>query len=241
MEPSKRLAQLMEQARRHARLVLELARLPVARLRFEEQRNPEGIRRAHALFTRPHPRYKIIRNKTIGIALIDLSAFGGQPGGYLHLVRRSGHAGPQSRKAAARGYQLRRIDRNEHVDAIHAIHTSCEQRQGRPMDQSYLVKKERFENPPHFECHGVFDVANRLVAYCSMGRYGNFVATDQLMGYKNQDGIMYLLLAKIICRLIEEREVDYFMYDTFLGAQPGLRDFKRRVGFRPYRARYELA
>jgi hypothetical protein len=51
---------------------------------------------------------------------------------------------------------------------------------------------------------------------------------------------MYLLLLEIICRLIEEREVDYFMYDTFLGAQPGLRDFKRRVGFRPYRARYEL-
>jgi hypothetical protein len=73
-----------------------------------------------------------------------------------------------------------------------------------------------------------------------MARYGNFAATDQLMGYKSQDGIMYLLLLTIICRLIEEREVDYFMYDTFLGAQPGLRDFKRRVGFRPYRARYEL-
>jgi hypothetical protein len=108
------------------------------------------------------------------------------------------------------------------------------------MDQSYVVKKNAYENPPHFECHGVFDAQDRLVAYCSMGRYGNFVATDQLMGYKNQDGIMYLLLLKIICRLIEEHEVDYFMYDTFLGAQPGLRDFKRRVGFRPYRARYEL-
>lgn len=223
-----------------ARLVLQLARLPVARLRFEQQRNPDGIRHAHALFTRPHPRYKVIRNKTLGIALIDLTAFGGHPGGYLHSVRRSGHAGPQSRKAAARGYALRRIDRNDHIDEIHAIHTSCTQRQGRPMDQSYLVKKNRFEDAPHFECHGVFDPQGRLVAYCSMGRYGNFVATDQLMGYKNQDGIMYLLLLTIICRLIEEREVDYFMYDTFLGAQPGLRDFKRRLGFSPYRARYEL-
>jgi hypothetical protein len=36
------------------------------------------------------------------------------------------------------------------------------------------------------------------------------------------------------------------MYDTCLGAKPGLRDFKRRVGFhrrvgfQPYRARYAL-
>ena len=236
METPELFGKLMERAR----LVLELARLPVVRLRFEQRRNPDAIRHAHALFTRPHPRYKVFRNKTMGIALIDLSAFGGHPGGYLHMVRRSGHAGPQSRKAAARGYHLRRIDRNEHIDEIHAIHTSCEERQGRPLDASYRVKKRVYENAPHFECHGVFDAGGRLVAYCSMGRYGNFVATDQLMGYKNQDGIMYLLLLKIICRLIEEREVDYFMYDTFLGAQPGLRDFKRRVGFRPYRARYEL-
>jgi hypothetical protein len=236
METPELLAKLMERAR----LVLQLARLPVVRLRFEQRLDPEGIRHAHALFTRPHPRYKVFRNKTMGIALIDLSTFGGHTGGYLHSVRRSGHAGPQSRKATARGYRLRRIDRNDHVDEIHAIHTSCAQRQGRPMDESYLVKKSAYEDAPHFECYGVFDADGRLAAYCSMGRYGNFVATDQLMGYKNQDGIMYLLLLTIICRLIEEREVDYFMYDTFLGAQPGLRDFKRRVGFRPYRARYEL-
>jgi hypothetical protein len=236
METPELLAKLMERAR----LVLQLTRLPVVRLRFEQRLDPEGIRQAHALFTRPHPRYKVFRNKTMGIALIDLTTFGGHTGGYLHSVRRSGHAGPQSRKASARGYLLRRIDRNEHVDEIHAIHTSCEQRQGRPMDLSYRIRKSAYADPPHLECYGVFDAMGRLAAYCSMARYGNFVATDQLMGYKNQDGIMYLLLLTIICRLIEEREVDYFMYDTFLGAQPGLRDFKRRVGFRPYRARYEL-
>jgi hypothetical protein len=236
METAELFTRLMD----HARLAVQLARLPVARLRFEQRRNPEGIRRTHALFTRPHPRYRLFGNKTMGVALIDLAAFGGHPDAYLQSVRRSGHAGPQSRKALGRGYHLRQIDRNEHIDELHAIHTSCDQRQGRPMDASYLARKSIYEDAPHLECHGVFDAAGRLVAYCSMGRYGNFVATDQLMGYKNQDGIMYLLLLKIICRLIEEREVDYFMYDTFLGAQPGLRDFKRRVGFRPYRARYQL-
>lgn len=224
-----------------ARLLLQLARLPVARLRFDQRLNPEGIRRTHALFTRPHARYKVFGNKTMGIALVDLRAFEGQAAAYLASVRRSGHAGPQSKKAAARGYSVRRFDRNEHADAIHAIHTSCEERQGRPMDRHYLVKRDDFDTPSHFECHGVFDAEGRLAGYCTMGRYGNFVATDQLIGYKNQDGIMYLLLSTIICGLIEEGAVDYFMYDTFLGARPGLRDFKRRVGFRPYRARYTLA
>jgi hypothetical protein len=222
------------------RLIQDLARLPVARLRFEQHRNPEGIRRAHALFTRRHARYKIVGNKTMGIALVDLKAFKGQPSAYLATVQRSGHAGPQSKKAAARGYTLRRIDRNDHVDAIHAIHTSSDERQGRPMDDSVVARKTGYDDGSHMECHGVFDATGRLVAYCSMGRYGNFVATDELMGYKNQDGIMYLLLSSIICRLIEEGEADYFMYDTYLGAKPGLQDFKRRVGFQPYRARYAL-
>lgn len=219
----------------------QIACLPVARLRFEQHINPEAIRRTHALFTRPHARYKVFGNKTLGIALIDLREFAGESINYLKTVQRSGHAGPQSRKAAKRGYRLRAIDRNDHIDDIHAIHVSSDERQGRPMDESYLVKKTRYDTEPHFECYGVFDAQDRLVAYCSMGTYGNFVATDQLIGYKNQDGIMYLLLLTIICRLIEQPGIDFFMYDTYLGARQGLRDFKRRVGFRPYRARYELA
>jgi hypothetical protein len=224
-----------------ARLLLQLTRLPVARLRFESGIGAEPIRRAHALFTRPHARYKVIGNKTMGMAVLDLKAFDGEPDAYLATVKRSGHAGPQSKKAAARGYRVRRIDRNEHVDDIHAIHTSSTERQGRPMDSNYLERKEAYEDQAHFECLGVFDADDRLAAYCSMARYGNFVATDQLMGYKNQDGVMYLLLSTIICRLIEEGDVDWFMYDTFLGAKTGLRDFKRRVGLQPYRVRYTLA
>lgn len=236
METPELFANLMDRAR----VVTQLARLPVARLRFEQDLHPEDIVRAHASFTRRHPRLKIFRNKTMGIALIDLAAFGGDAGNYLQTVNRKDYAGPKSRKAATRGYRLRPIDRNEHIDEIHAIHTSCEERQGRPMDSAYLVKKTRYENPPHGACYGVFDTEGRLAAYCSTLRYGNFVSTDQLMGYKNNDGVMHLLLVKIICRLIEESDVDYFMYDTFLGALPGLREFKRRIGFRPYRARYEL-
>lgn len=222
----------------HASLAVELAGLPLAQLCFERHLNPPAILAAYANFTRPHPRYKVFRNKAMGIALVDIAGFG-NAASYLDTVRQRGHAGPQSRKALARGYRLRRIDRNAHLDELHAIHTSCAERQGRPIDDAYL-RMRHYPEQPHCACYGAFDAGGRLTAYCNVARFGNFVATDQLMGYKNGDGAMYLLLAHIICALIEERQVAWFMYDSYLGAQPGLRDFKRRLGFRPYRVRYSL-
>lgn len=41
-----------------------------------------------------------------------------------------------------------------------------------------------------------------------------------------------------VAELIAERELVYLMYDTFFGALPGLRGFRRRLGLQPYRARY---
>lgn len=224
---------------RRVGLVMELARLPVAQLCFERRLNPVAIPDAYANFTRPHPRYKLFPNKSMGVALVDLERFG-TPGSYLDSVRSRGHAGPQSRKALARGYQLRHIDRNAYLDEIHAIHTSSPERQGRPIDEAYLQRRSSYPHEPHCECHGVFDAQGRLAAYCNVAVFGNFAATDQLMGYKNNDGIMYLLLSNIICGLIEARRVNWFMYDTWFGAQHGLREFKRRVGFQPYRARYRI-
>jgi len=222
----------------HASLAVELACLPLAQLCFERHLNPPAILAAYANFTRPHPRYKVFRNKAMGIALVDIAGFG-NAASYLDTVRQRGHAGPQSRKALARGYRLRRIDRNAHLDELHAIHTSCAERQGHPIDDAYL-RMRHYPKQPHCACYGAFDAGGRLAAYCNVARFGNFVATDQLMGYKNGDGAMYLLLAHIICALIEERQVAWFMYDSYLGVQPGLRDFKRRLGFHPYRVRYSL-
>jgi len=225
--------------REFARLVTEISALPVAHLRFDLAAHPEQ-RRMYDLFTKRHPRFKIVRNKTLGIALVDLSHFRSTQE-YLRLVRFRGHAGPQRKKALALGYTVREIDRNAFIDDIHAINVSAPVRQGRPMDHHYRVKKVAFEQPRYVVTYGVLDACNRLVAYCVVGFYGNFAATDQLLGYKTRHGIMYLLLAEIICQLIERHRLDFFMYDTFLGAKPGLRDFKRRTGFRPYRARYSIA
>lgn len=227
---------LFSRLSRFAQLLRELWALPVAHLRFDLARHPEQ-RRMYELFTKPHPRYKLVRNKTLGIALVNLARYRSAQD-YLRDVRFSGHAGPQRKKALAHGYTVREIDRNQYIDAIHAINISAPVRQGRPMDSGYRSKKLLYEQPGYAVTYGVFDARGTLCAYCVLGLYDNFAATDQLLGYKTSHGIMYLLLAEIICRLIARRQFEFFMYDTFLGARPGLRDFKRRTGFRPYRARY---
>lgn len=54
---------------------LAVLALPRVRLFFYSCISPSKIKAAYALFNKPHARYALIRNKTMGIALIDLSNF----------------------------------------------------------------------------------------------------------------------------------------------------------------------
>ena len=214
--------------------------MPRALLEFDSILHPEHIRATYQSFTKRHPRYYLIRNKTVGIALIDLRQFK-TPEDYLDTVRKKDLAGYQARRASTRGYQVRRIDRNNFIDDIHAIHTSSDIRQGRPMDLAYRVRETAFEDYPHCAYFGTTDKTEKLVGYCNLAVLGNFAATERVIGNKNNDGAMYLLLTEIICSLIEQKTVNYLMYDSYLGAQPGLRNFKHKLGFSPYLVRYSLA
>lgn len=224
---------------RHAGAVREILRLPQASLCFDARLHPEDIEVAYRDFTRPHPRYRIIGNKTVGAALIDLERFDGPPA-YLAAIQDKNHGGWHAKRARARGYVCTTIERNAYVDDIHAINTSLDLRQGRPMDAAYLHKVSNYDSLPHYDYYGVLDAAGRLVAYGNIARYGNFSAFSQLMGMRNNDGIMHLLVVDIVTRLLERRDVRYVMYDTFFGAKPGLQQFKRILGFAPYRVKYSL-
>jgi hypothetical protein len=224
---------------RHYDTLRQVLSLPRADLCFDARIEPDDIPATYRYYTKPHPRYKLIGNKTIGAALIDLARFPA-PTGYLDAIQGKNRGAWHARRARARGYVCREIERNDYVDAIHAINTSLDTRQGRPMDSKYLDKTTRFERLPHFEYYGVLDGEGKLVAYANIARYGNFSAFSQLIGLRNNDGIMHLLIVDIITRLIERQHVRYVMYDTFFGAQSGLQHFKRIVGFEPYRVKYSL-
>jgi hypothetical protein len=224
---------------RHWATLIQIVRLPVAELLFDSRLNPGHIAATYRAFTKRHPKYKIIRNKTIGAALIDLSRFRTRDDYLDHIKGRNlgaFHAG----RAKSRGYVVVEIDRSRFADQIHEINTSLEQRQGRPMDQAYLEKKTQFDALSNFKYYGVLDAGGRLAAYCNFGVYGNFALFSQLLGHRNNDGTMHLLIVEIVCQLIDEGKLKYVMYDTFFGARPGLQLFKKILGFTPYRAKYRI-
>jgi hypothetical protein len=223
----------------HYKMLTEVLRLPVAELHFHTAIDPADIRATYHYYTKPHPRYKLIRHKTIGAALLDLGSLSNEEQ-YLELIKGKNAGAYHAKRARGRGYRLRHIDRNAYVDDIHAINTSLDERQGRPMDAKYREKQSHFDTLAHFRYYGVFNAEDRLVAYANLGHYGNFASFSQLIGIRNNDGIMHMMVAGIVSELIGEQRVRYLMYDTFFGAQPGMQTFKKILGFRPYRAKYAL-
>jgi hypothetical protein len=220
-------------------LVVTIAKLPVARLEFRLHLNPADVDKVHRYFTKPHPRYRVFPNKSLGAALVDLTRYR-SPDEYMDSIKGRNQGAHHARKARSRGYRVVEIDRNDYVDEIHEINTSVEVRQGRPMDAIYLKKVTHYPFDKNYTYYGVLDAAGKLMGYGDLGRYGNFFAFNRVIGVRNNDGIMHLMVTEIICQLIEDRSCDYLMYDTYFGAGPGLRAFKTMLGFEPYRAKYSI-
>ena len=220
-------------------LLTQITKLPVARLCFYLDVNPDNVKPTYELFTKRHPRYKLFQNKSFGATLVDLASFDTREE-YLEDIKGHNYGARHARKAKSRGYFVVEIDRNNFIDDIHEINTSVEIRQGRPMDTSYLEKNSYYEPVRNFKYYGVLNSDGKLMAYCSLGFYGDFAAFDRLIGHRNNDRIMHLMVTEIICRLIEDGTLNYAMYDTYFGAKPGLKMFKTMLGFKPYRVKYSI-
>lgn len=221
-------------------LAIDISKLPVAHLEFRLAMNPGEVRRMHAHFTRRHPKYRVFQNKSLGAALVDLKRFDNRDA-YIDSIKGGRNSAEyHARKARSRGYVLAEIDRNDFIDDIYDINNSVEVRQGRPMDEAYRLKETSYSKEPNYKYFGVLNPAGKLVAYGNLGFFGNFAAFDRIIGVRNNDGIMHLLVSEIICHVIESKTFNYVMYDTYFGASPGLKAFKTMLGFEPYRAKYSL-
>ena len=227
-----KLSQLFDQ-------VATIATLPVAPLQFRLVLNPENVAKIYKSYTKAHPKYKIVQHKAVGAALVDLSRFRNRDE-YMEEIKGRNSAGGHARKAKGKGYTVTEIDRNNFVDDIHEINTSVEIRQGRPMPPHYREKTTSYPSEVNYKYYGVLNAAGKLVAYCDLGFYGNFVGISRVIGVRNNDGIMHLMMTEIICQLIEAGNYQYLMYDTYFGASPGLKTFKKMLGFQPYRAKYSI-
>lgn len=150
-----------------------------------------------------------------------------------------GTASKRARRALKRGYYATRYRREQWTDHIHAINTSMDERQGRPMTSGYSVRQQ--VGPlPEYRCHrhairtwGVFAPSRDLVGYMTLYRVGELVLVSQILGHGDhlRNEIMWLLFAVGL-----EGEVGNpgtVVYNRHDSGTDGLRWFKERLGFRP--------
>ena len=188
---------------------------------------------------RPHPRYRIVGRKTVGVALLPLDEFDDVEG-YLANLR---YARRRVKRASRLGHKADLFAPNDRRSELLAIHRSLPERQGRPMAAAYLDPSATYETPPQVEYIGIFreDV---LVAYSELEYAGEIVGTSRIMGHGNYlaDGIMFLLIASIVDHVKTVRsDTRYLYYDMFFGAADGLRAFKTNAGFRPHYVHWRRA
>mgnify|MGYP000044033573 FL=1 len=220
--------------------IKEIFRLPAVTVQLG---NGEEDLKLYTAFTKRHPRLFLIRNKTVGVGLISCAQFQ-DPTDYIDSVNGKNSAAYFSRKASRAGFRFTVVDANKYTDAIHEIHHSAGERQGIPLDKNYLDKKEVYPSGPRHAFFGIFK-DDKLVAYLWIINSGQLFIMNRIMGHAQylKEGIMYLLVTSFVEQLLTEPgdRQRYIMYDTMLGASSGLRMFKERCGFRPYRVKWITA
>ena len=200
----------------------------------------ETGKRLYRAFTKPHPRLLLVKNKSLGVGIIALDEFA-TAGDYLKSVNGKNSAAYFTRKAARAGYTFLSINPNEMHEAIMKVNTSAGSRQGRAMDESYTKKMLQYPVDAHNLYFAVMK-NGELAAYLWVVRSGELAVLNRLLGHAAhlEHGIMYMLVTGFVEQeLVNRTGTRFIMYDTFFGASEGLRLFKTRCGFKPYRVKWE--
>ena len=140
------------------------------------------------------------------------------------------------------GYDFSEIRPLDHMEEILAINMSCPVRQGRVISPSYL---DQAELQKYFSgatpVFAVRDEARIVRAYAHTLIFGDVFVFNRLLGHYDhlKNGIMFLLVSEVIREMCEYKarhgSPQWAMYDMMFGGGDGLRYFKERLGFQPYR------
>jgi hypothetical protein len=189
------------------------------------------------VFTQRHPKFPLMRRNTFGTALQKMPATDKLLGGGAYKTMRSNIA-----KAKKRGYSFRAIRPEDYSNDIMAVNLSSIERQGKPMDSSYTdLNAVKAYNGQPGDWFGVFDQKDKLQAYTHLPVIGDAFVFSRILGNATllNDGIMHMLVGETLRQMAVKRDKighpNWAMYDMFIGGGAGLREFKKRTGFRPYR------
>jgi hypothetical protein len=148
-------------------------------------------------------------------------------------------------RAERLGYRFEEIDRSQYADDIFDIHTSLPERQGRPMDASYQIRRS-YSPLPDYPCdrHRVHTYGilkrDRLRAYLALYRVGELALISQILGHGDhlRADIMYLLALGLIREQIPQG--GWFYYNRHDSGTEGLVYYKERLGFRAGNIQWNL-
>lgn len=157
------------------------------------------------------------------------------------------HGHRTARKRADRcalSYRFREIEREHYSDDVFEINTSVSARQGRPMSASYQERPTLTPLPRSCDQHAVYAYGvldEKLRAYSWVYRVGELVMFSTILGHADylEDHVMYLLVAGALEHQIA-RGPGFAFYNRHDSGTDGLRFFKERLGFRPYRIEWNL-
>jgi len=231
---------MISKLNRVLRILRELKDLPKLRLRIDPGHS-EG-RNMYLSFTQRHPRFFVFRHKTMGVALIRLGDFN-QFEDYLKTVNGKNSAAYYARRCSKLGYETRQFDPNQYQERILEINQSMDVRQGRPMPDNYRCHIDYPLNA-YNRYWGVFK-DGELVSYVWMVITGEVRILKRLLAHAGHmpQGVMYKMLVDLVkdefgCLKQNPSVPVNIMYDTFFGASEGIRLFKRRLGFKPYKIKW---
>ena len=225
---------MLKIAKKYIAIIKQIQQLP------REQITLSGDRygRIHFdAFTRRH-RLLVFRNKEIGVALISINGTFKEylQGSFKETLRRNRN------RAIKEGFTFRKFKTSEFFNDMLEVNRSMEIRQGREMSIDYTneqILKNYLSDKP--EMFGVFDQKGNLRSYVWIVFAGEAAIVARLLGHGHdlEKGVMWLLLSEVFRELLENKadnpQLKWFVYDTLFGASSGLRFFKERMGYLPYR------
>ena len=178
----------------------------------------------------------MIRFKSIGVALLDVTELGGRD----DYLAKYAQARRMERKARKAGYTVRPFEPEANRDDLHAIHTSSSTRQGRSMEEAYLSESHVYKRTPGDVYLGAYH-GETIIAYLYLMTVGDIGMVSRHICHADhlREGAMYMLTAEAVEHLkAHTPNARFLMHDTFFGAAAGLRFFKQKNGFVPYRVRW---
>ncbi len=158
--------------------------------------------RHYRYFNRLHRKYFFIRNKSWGVALIQL------PDSFDdYLKGKEKQALRTNRNHALKdGFRFDIFTPSDYVKDILEINMSAPLRQGRPMNEGYLEEHKvvAWANSLQ-QIFGVFNKEGHLRAYAKVPVCGEIAIFARLLGHYDdlEKGVMYLLISEIVKKCIE--------------------------------------